>query len=371
MTGLAYRVILVDRNPDMLSLMAGILKADDEFDLASTFHNVEMAFGQSSVFRPNLFLLDMDDPRAVEILPSFIKNYPRSQVLGTMENWRSDVAEKVLMAGGCGCILKPFRTADITKALAIAKRRGKSLPTRTVAFFSPKGHAGQTTLASVLAIELAKKSGEAVALIDADLQFGDVAMFFDAVPQHNVVEATHDIKLLTPTTLEPYFHPLGHNVWIMSGPLQPEHAELVEADRLIDVVRMAGCLFRYVLLDLPTGFNPISLALAECADTDIMISMVNSGHEVRHMKRSLRMLHTWDIYGKKIYPIFSGVPKCTPAHKEKLEAELGRSVLMILPEERRITDVTGSGRILKDLPEHTPFVQSVAELADDIVNDRR
>ncbi|SHK39317.1 pilus assembly protein CpaE [Selenomonas ruminantium] len=366
-----YRVILVERNADLLSLMAGSLKADNSFDLASTYHDVEMAFGQSSVFRPTLFLLDVDDPRAVDLVPSFIQDYPKAQVIGLMENWKADVAELLLTAGACGCILKPFRTADILKALDIAKRRGQPLPTRTLAFFSPKGHAGQTTMAAVLAIELAKKSGESVALIDADLQFGDVAMFFDAVPQHNVVEATHDVKLLNPATLEPYFHPVGHGVWIMSGPLQPEHAELVEADRLIDVVRMAGSLFRYVLLDLPTGFNPISLALAECADTDILISMLNSGHEVRHMKRSLKMFHIWDTYGKHVYPVFSGVEPCTPAHQAKLEAELGRSITMLLPLERRITDVTGSGRIMKDLPEHTPFVQSLAGLAEDIVQGRR
>ena len=371
MTGLNYRVVLVERNADMLSLMAGILKADDQFDLTSTYRDVEMAFGQSLIFRPDLFLLDMDDSRSVDLLPSFIQNYPKVQVIGLLEAWNADIAERVLAAGCCGCILKPFRTADIIKALAIAKRRGLAMSTRTIAFFSPKGHAGQTTMASILALELAKKSGEAVAVIDADLQFGDIAMFFDAVPRHNLVEATHDIKLLTPATLEPYFHPLGQGVWIMSGPLQPEHAELVEADRLIDVVRMAGCLFRYVILDLPSGFNPISLALAECADTDFIISMVNSGHEVRHMKRSLKMFHMWDSYGKRIYPLFSGVQNCTPAHKEKLEGELGRPIMMILPKERRIVDVTGSGRIMKDLPEHTPFVQAVAGLADDLVSGRR
>ena len=226
-------------------------------------------------------------------------------------------------------------------------------------------------MATVLAIELAKKSGESVAIIDADLQFGDVSMFFDAVPRHNVVEASHDINLLTPAALEHYFHPVGNGVWIMGGPLQPEHAELVEADRLIEVVRMAGNLFRYVILDLPVGFNPISLALAECADTDILISMISSGQEVRHMKRSLKMFHMWDSYGKRIYTVFSGVQNCNDDHKRKLEGELGRSVTIMLPEERRIKEVTGSGRLMKDLPADTPFVEAVAKFADDLANDRR
>lgn len=368
---MSYRVILVEHDHDMLSRMAGILKADDEFDLASTYHDAETAYGQSSVFRPTLFLLDVDDPRAVELIPSFVKDFPKAVVLGMMGKWKAGTADKVLNAGASGCILKPFRTADIIEALDIYKRRGQALPTRTLAFFSPKGHSGRTTMATIMAIELAKKSGESVAIIDADLQFGDVAMFFDAVPQHNVVEASHDIKLLTPSTLGHYFHQVGHGVWIMSGPLQPEHAELVEADRLIEVVRMAGSLFRYVLLDLPVGFNPISLALAECADTDILVSMLRSGYEVRHMKRSLKMFHMWDSYGKRIYTVFSGVKNCNESHRKKLEGEMGAPVTMMLPEERRIMDVTGSGRIMKDLPESTPYVQALSEFAEDIVSGRR
>lgn len=366
-----YRVILVEHDKDMLSRMAGIIKADDAFELASTYHDAESAYGQSSVFRPNLFLLDVDEPRALELIPSFVSSFPKAVILGVMAKWNANTAEKVLNAGASGCILKPFRTADILEALEIYRRRGQAQPSRILAFFSPKGHSGRTTIATIMAIELAKKSGESVAIIDADLQFGDVAMFFDAVTQHNVVEATHDIKLLTPTTLQHYFHQVGNGVWIMSGPLQPEHAELVEADRLIEVVRMAGSLFRYVLLDLPVGFNPISLALAECADTDILVSMLSSGHEVRHMKRSLKMFHMWDSYGKRIYTVFSGVQNCNESHKRKLEGELGRSVTKILPVERRITEVTGSGRIMKDLPEGTPFVQALSEFADEIVSGRR
>ncbi len=368
---MTYRVILVERDPDLLSRMAGILKADNAFDLASTYHDADVAYGQSSVFRPTLFLINVDEPRAVALIPRFLKGYPQAQVLGLMGQWNSNVAEQLLSAGASGCILKPFNSADVIEALKIYNRRGKALPTRTLAFFSPKGHSGRTTVATVLAIELAKKSGESVGIIDADLQFGDVAMFFDAVPRHNVVEASHDINLLTPAALENYFHPVGNGVWIMSGPLQPEHAELVEANRLIEVVRMAGCLFRYVILDLPMGFNPISLALAECADTDILISMLSSGQEVRHMKRSLKMFHMWDTYGKRVYTMFSGVQNCTENHKRKLEGELGCSVTLMLPEERRIKEVTGSGRLMKDLPEGSPFVDSVSEFAFALISDRR
>lgn len=366
-----YRTILVEREQGMLSRLAGNLKEDNTFELNATFYDVGAALGQSSVFRPNLFLIDVDDHKSAESIAGFRRLFPEAEILGLMSDWRPSTAEQVLRMGGRGCILKPFRTKEVKEALALYKRRGQALPTRTLAFFSPKGHSGRTTLASVMALELARKSGEAVAIIDADLQFGDVAMFFDVVPTQSVVEASHDIRLLTPVTLEPYFHPVGKGVWIMAGPVRPEHAELVEADRLIDVVRMAGSLFRYVLIDLPAGFNPISLALAEFADTDFLMAMVGSGQEVRHMKRSMKMFQMWDSYGKKIYTLFNRVNPCTGIQQKKLEEEFGRPVTKILPEEQRIAVVTGSGRLVKDLPESTPFVQDISKLAGDIAVGRR
>ena len=83
----------------MLSRMAGILKANDAFDLAATFHDADTAYGQSSVFRPTLFLLDVDEPGAVELIPRFIKSYPQAQILGLMGQWKSCGRKAMLSAG--------------------------------------------------------------------------------------------------------------------------------------------------------------------------------------------------------------------------------------------------------------------------------
>lgn len=355
----------------MLSRLAGVIKSEPSFDLVATSQEAFQALGRSSMHRPNLFLINVDEMEGLELLPQFVRMFPQADILGLMERWDQDRADQVLEAGARGCILKPFRATDVLEALRIYKRRGLPRPSRTLAFFSPKGRSGRTTMASVLAIELARKSGESVALIDADLQFGDLAMFFDVATKHNVVEATHDVPLLTPPSLEPYFHEVGQRVWLLSAPTRPEHAELVEAEKLVSVVRMASGLFRYILLDLPAGFNPISMALSECADTDILMTMLNSGQEVYHMKRANRMFHTWETYGKKVYSVFARVNPCNDDQRRKIEEAFGQPVTGIFPNEYQITAVTGSGRLLQDLPENTPLIHAIGRLADDIITGRR
>lgn len=362
------RVVLMEHEPRMMQEMAGVLKSSASFELLATYRDAESALGKSSVFRPEVFLMDVEQEESLEVLPEFRKIFPNASVLGTMKRWDADKADHALRGGARGCILKPFRAEDVLDALSLYKRRGAAKMPRIISFFSPKGRSGRTTLASILAIELSRKSGESVALIDADLQFGDLPMFFDISPEHNVVEAAHDIKLLTPITLEAYFQQVDNRIWLLGGPLRPEHAELVEAGGLIEVIRMAGNLFRYVLVDLPAGFNPISIAISEFSDTDFLMTMINSGQEIRHMSRSARLFRMWKRYGKSVYSLFTRVNPCTEERRQEIAEEYGGTVNYMLPNEYQMTAITGSGRLLKDLPTDSPLVRSIGGIAEHLIS---
>ena len=364
-------VILIEHDEEMSLRISNAIKSSSQFYLAAVFSDVKAALGQSSMFRPNLFLIDLENSDALQSLPMFKNLFPQVHLVGTLLQWNEDIADQALAEGVQGCLLKPFSEKDIFNTLELYERRGASKPPRVMSFFSPKGRSGQTTFASILAVELAKKSGEAVAIIDADLQFGDLPMFFDVNPHHTIVEASHDINLLTPEGLLPYFEKLSEGVWLLSSPLRPEYAELVEVESLKKVVRMAGHLFRYILIDLPSGFNPVSVAVCEQADTNFLMAMVNSGQEVEHMKRSIQLFEMWGNYGKKIYTVFNRVEPFNEDEKKILEDDFGRPISEILPNEYALSNITASGRLLKDLSAKSIFVQSVDSIAENIVRGKR
>ena len=367
-----YRVILIEHDEDMLIKLSSVIKSSQQFDLVASYHDVKSALGQGSMFRPDLFLIDMEHAESLELISRFAVIFPRASILGTLLHWNEDIADRALAEGMQGCLLKPFSVNDIFNTLRLYEQRGKAKPSRVMAFFSPKGRSGRTTFASILAFELANKSGESVALIDADLQFGDLPIFFDVNPKHTIVEASHDINLLTPEGLLPYFQPLNDEKFCLLGsPLRPEYAELIEVEKLKKVVRMAGQLFRYVLVDLPSGFNPVSVSVCEQADTNFLVAMLNSGQEIEHMKRSMRLFETWGEYGKRIYTVFTRVSPCNEEEKKNLEQDFGRSISDILPNEYILSNITASGRLLKDLPDDSKFVEYVSAIADDIVQEKR
>jgi len=58
-----------------------------------------------------------------------------------------------------------------------------------------KGGIGTTTIAVNLAVSLKERDREkSVALVDLDLQFGDVALFLDLKPKHSIIHAARDLE---------------------------------------------------------------------------------------------------------------------------------------------------------------------------------
>ncbi len=365
---LKYKTIIVETNKQMTDTLSATLRKAPNFELLSTFKDANSALGQSRIYNPNLFLIDVDAPQLLEMLPAFVDLFPKAVILATMSNWNAEIAYKAQKAHVVGCIIKPFKAEEIIETINLYQKRGKPDPSRIISFFSPKGRSGRTTLAALLALDLAEKTKESVALIDGDLQFGDLPIFFDLEPRHTVVDATHDIKLLTPVSFAPYFHKIKENLWILSSPERPEYAELVETDSFIEVVKMAGHIFRYLLIDLPAGFNPISLEVSNFADTNFVVAMINTGLEIEHMRRTLDMFRERRKKHKVDYPIFTRVNPCNDEEREKLELRLGYPITAIFPNEYNLVSVANSGRILYGLSHDTKLMQTVDKLSDRIIS---
>ena len=365
------QIILVEKDSKLAENMNNVLRHSGEFTVAATYKDADAALAQSKMFRPYLFLIDVDDEQNIKMIQNFTDLYPKAMILGLMERWRPGVTQICTKGGAYGCILKSFSLEDLDKAIELFTKRGKPENAREIAFFSPKGRAGRTTVASLLALVIAEKSGERVALIDGDLQFGDMPIFFDVEPKHTIVEAAQDIRLLNPLTLEPYFYKLTDKVSMLASPDRPEYAELVDISNFIEVVRMSCVLYRYVLVDLPTGFNPISMSACALAGTNVIMSMLNNVFDITHMRRALEMFHEQHYRDKKLYTCFTRVNPCTEEERLKIQRKLGYPLTDILPNEYQMVSLANSGRLLKGLPKDSLFMKNIERIADEIVNEKK
>lgn len=362
-----YNVLIVERNRLYLEKMVAVIQSLDGFELAARFQEPLEALGQGQIFKPNLILLDIDMDNASSLVKDFTEAFPKASVVCTGEKWQGDSASHFVKAGARGYLIKPFTAKEFKSAIESFAKSGMESSSQVFTFFSPKGKSGKTTLVASLALALARRTGEQVGIIDADLQFCDMALFFNLEPASTIVEAVRDINFLSPISLATYFCEVEPNVRVLCGPRNPSLIDRVDIPSFEALIKMSRSLFRYVLIDVPPGFCPTSVAAAEMADTTFLMTMLSGGYELQHLSRAREMFMDWENIEDRLKILITRVSPCDDSEKQKLSDELGYPIEAIIPNEYKlVSEAANAGRIAVDVKENNPFSMAVGKLANAI-----
>ena len=156
-----------------------------------------------------------------------------------------------------------------------------------VAFFSPKGGVGTTTLAVNTGVLLAGGGNERqsagpvtngglppsrVLLIDLDLQFGQVATHLNLTPRYDLAKlATDDQSMADPALAKTYLTEHSSGLSILAAPAGPEADFGVTAEHVQRIVEVFRPSFDHILVDLGSRLDQRSLWLLEQADVHVFV----------------------------------------------------------------------------------------------------
>lgn len=364
----SYKVMLVEPDTRLLQKLAGVVQNTAGFQVTAAYSTLRDAVNQGSVFRPNLILLDMEKAEDYSVVHEFVQRFPEARILCMGREWTMPAFRAAVKAGAAGYLVAPFTGEEL--ANSVKSFQTEQQVSTVMTFFSPKGKSGRSTLLAHMASSLAARTGSRVGIIDGDLQFGDLALFFNVLPQSTISEAVRDIRFLSPPSLQSYFVPLTEQISFLCGTRGPEYAEQITPDALTDLIQMARGLFRYILIDLPAGFNGISVAACEAADIVHLMTMINTGYEIRHMTKALEIFSVWGNYKTKVHALFNRVDPCTEDMRKALEKEMQFPVYGILPNEYiPLSQAADRGRILSDIAPDSPFRRAVDQIAEKTVHE--
>ena len=166
---------------------------------------------------------------------------------------------------------------------------------RVTTVFSTKGGSGKSVIATNLAVVLAERSEGPVVLVDADLQFGDVAVMMKLAPTHTVVDAVSNIERLDASLLESLLathEPTGLRV--LPAPLEPAFADQIGAAEMVKIIEILRKFCAHVVIDTPAYFNDVVLGLVEVSDDVLLVAGMDIPN-IKNVKiglQTLRLLNT-------------------------------------------------------------------------------
>jgi pilus assembly protein CpaE len=213
---------------------------------------------------------------------------------------------------------------------------------RVIGVFSPKGGVGKTTLATNIAVGLAKTAPMGVAIVDLDLQFGDVASGLDLNPEHTVTDAVSAAAARDALVLKAFLtlHPAG--LYALCAPKSPVEADSITAEQVAHLLRQLAAQFDYVVVDTAPGLGEHTLAALElCSDGVWVTGMDVPG--VRGLRSSLDVLGQLGLLPEARHLVLNMADAKSGLSVRDVEATVGVPVDVSVPRSRLVAYSTNRG----------------------------
>ena len=316
--------------------------------------------------RPQILLLDVDYTIAQpeKLAAELRKTMPNLKLVAMGKRWDENSREMYKDMGYDALLLKPLdvESFQIAMQTAFAAKVRLGSNCEVLSFFSPKGKSGRTTLIVNLALALARVSGEKVGIIDAETNFADMDAFLNLNPRSTIVEALRDLSYLTSGTLEKYFEEVSDKVFVLCGATSPQQAAFVEPEGLTKLINLARPNYRYILVDLAPGFNPISIAAAEASERVYLTTMAGGTFEIKHLQRAMEIFRSLDNWQQRVGCVITRMAPDVRRAKE-LEERIGCPVTLIPNEYLLCSEAANNGRMALDIGSGSPLTQQIDRMA--------
>jgi pilus assembly protein CpaE len=164
---------------------------------------------------------------------------------------------------------------------------------KVVTVFSAKGGVGKTTLATNMAVHLARTEKRTL-LLDLDLSFGDVAISLQIVPERSIYGAVAMVGHLDEEGIQSLVtthEPSGLDV--ICAPSDPGDADRIPVSVVTEMIRVARRHYDYIIVDTPPSFTEHVLTAIDISDALVLIATL----DIPAVKNLRVALETLDALG--------------------------------------------------------------------------
>jgi pilus assembly protein CpaE len=326
--------------------------------------------------------LEVDD--ALKLARQLEQQRPEISVLlvsePSAELWRD-----ALRAGVTDVVAPAAIDADVResfqRALELASRRrvnllGDEVATasrgRIITVLSPKGGSGKTTVASNLAVGLALAEPDRTALVDVDVQFGDVSSALRLTPEHTLGDAVRAPSGSDALTLKSYLTPHASSLWSLCAPDTPVEGEQIPSSDVQLVVQKLAEEFAYVVIDTSAGLTEHALAMVDIS-TDLVLVCAMDVSSVRSLRKEVDALDALGMTQQRRHLVVNRADAKVGLDLRDVEATIGQTVDVTLPSSRVVPLSMNQGTPVIESQPRTPVAKQltslVARFTGDATND--
>ncbi len=337
------------------------------------------AIDKTKIEQPDVILMDINMPGMDGITATEIINmeYPDTSIIIMSVQGEKEYLRRAMMAGAKNYLVKPFTGDELVQAVKqafeMARKRQKTVISnepaaakqgKVITVFSTKGGIGKTTIASNLAVALSQKKDAKIAILDADLQFGDVALFLNLTPRATLADLAGNSGMLDANVIQNYLLEYNRSLQLLAAPLRPEQADMVQGESLTAILKIMRNMFDYIIVDTAPVFNEPMLAVLDEADEILVLATLDLP-TIKNIKLCLEIMDSLQYPKDKIKLLLNRANSESSITLRKVEETLKVPITASFPSDGKtvVASVNQGIPFVVGRPE-TQVAKSVFKLAD-------
>jgi pilus assembly protein CpaE len=265
--------------------------------------------------------------------------YPTTAVVCTGSNIPTNVIVKAYRAGATEFLVQPMKPEELEEVLTKidALRSATSVGARhgqIVAIYSGRGGSGTTTLAVNLAAGIVKWLKQETVLVDLNLQYGTMPLFFGVDPEYTIADVVRNQERLDAQLLKSFLMRMTDDLYCLPSPLKIEEADDVQPSHVQRLLSMLRTLFSYIIVDCQHQLDIITVTALDMADTILLASLLDVP-SVYSAKRVLEIFHKMEYPAEKIKVVINRYDRTLGIPLEKVEQVFDTRIDAIFGDDER------------------------------------
>jgi len=272
--------------------------------------------------------------------------------------------------------------AALKRALEMSQRLGtitvyepehqpvEAVPTqhnaRVFTVCSATGGCGKTFYATNMATFLAENSGARIALVDLDLQFGEITTSLRLQPSYTIADvlSNEDESIDLTTHIDDYLVQYDDKFWALPAPKEPAQADRITPGEVTKVLEVLRTRYDYLVVDTPTALAETVLAAFDLSEHLFVMATLDLP-SVRNLGLFLQTLQKLRISSDNVSLIMNKVEKDVGIDVEQITKLFPQGFRSTLPYAKEVSRSVNLGKpILAAQPEADIARRIAAGLAE-------
>jgi pilus assembly protein CpaE len=381
------RVLIVDDVAETRENIRKLLQFEKDLEVIGAANSGRQAVEQARSLKPDVVLMDinMPDMDGITATEMIRQSNPAIQIVILSVQGDPNYMRRAMLAGARDFLTKPPAVDELTGAIRRAGKmsfdeRSKVSVAATpgaspvlsahpelgkiIVVYSPKGGAGTTTVAVNLAVTLQNEESP-TALVDGNLQFGDVAVFLNEQVRNSILDlAPRADELDVDVVKEVMIQHAASGVRILAAPSRPEYAENVTGEQYAKVLKFLRRIYSYIVVDASSTLTDVVLAAMDSSDLIILLT-TQEIPAIKNARLYLDLIDILNIDRKRILFVMNRFDKRIGIMPEKIGESFKHEVVAVIPFEDRVILPSVNRGVPFMLGDRTrPIAKSILGLAE-------